>query len=111
MTASVMCPLFAMGGWGQGATTPVSASEVVISAAGAVIVGLLCALAGRRQSRPRSSRLASGAWIMLLALTLATPGAWAAPEDTPPRARDRGDSGVGFRMDLDFGKTAGLVAA
>jgi hypothetical protein len=37
MTASVLYPVFAIGGWGQGATMPVSASEVAISAAGAVI--------------------------------------------------------------------------
>ena len=53
MTGSVMYPLFAIGGWGQGTTTPPSATAVTISALGAVAVTLLCALAGRRQSRAR----------------------------------------------------------
>lgn len=80
MIGWVMYPLFAIGGWGDGVTTPPSASAVMVSAAGAVVVGVLCALAGRRQSHPRSSRLPSGEWIMLLALTLGTPGTVAAED-------------------------------
>ena len=82
-----MDPLLAIGGWGQSATTPVTVSEVAISAAGAVIVALLCAIAGRRQSRPRFSRLATGAWIMGLTLILAgSAGAQDAPASPQPEA-------------------------